>query len=140
MSYCSPSHLYSRRAFRKEQSFCFPCPSCGRGTNEQGNNLKAACTKKGTGIWGLQISYRINGQPWIISGSMNVKENFIKNIYLLNNFNGLWSPKDFYGRTMDFFFCHEYSFFCPLYEMFHRQYLPDETITMCFGKMCDNGN
>lgn len=39
-----------------------------------------------------------------------------------------------------FFFCHEASFFCPLYEMLHRQYLLDETVTMCFGKMCDNGN
>lgn len=49
---------------------------------------------------------------------MNVKENFIKNIYLLNNFNGLWSPKDFYGRTMDFFFAMNTPFFAPFMKCF----------------------
>lgn len=146
MSYCSLSHLYSRSTFRKEQSFCFPCPSCGRGTNEQGNNLKATCTKRGTGIWGLQISYRINAQPRIIASSMNVKENYIKSIYLLKNFNALWTPKDFYGRAMEFFFffflAMKPPFFSPLMKCFiDDEYLPDnETITMYFGKMCENGN
>lgn len=74
---------------------------------------------------------------------MNVKENYIESIYLLKNFNALWTPKDFYGRAMDFFlfFNHEASFPLPQWNASDNEYVPDnETITMCFGKMCDNGN